>query len=171
MTRTPLADLKGDLAGGIVSSLVAIPLAIGFGMFAFVGLGDAYFGQGMVAGLSTAVIVALVCVGFGERGTAVYAPRVITTFFIGAIIVNSLLASHPEFMHSGDSQLVLAVVFAVVLAAGAFQVLFGLTRVAQAAWDGVSGAVQSTALATMREARNAFSFRGKGGSIPPPPGG
>jgi len=45
------------------------------------------------------------------------------------------------------------------------------TRVAQAAWDGVSGAVQSTALATMREARNAFSFLGKGGSIPPPPGG
>jgi MFS superfamily sulfate permease-like transporter len=83
----------------------------------------------MVAGLSTAVIVALICVALGEQGTAVYAPRVITTFFIGAIIVNSLLAAHPEFMHSDDSRLVLAVVFAVVLAAGAFQVLFGLTRV------------------------------------------
>src|SRR4029079_7255056 len=123
------SELKGEIAGGVVSALVAIPLAIGFGMFAFVGLGDAYFGQGMVAGLSTAVIVAITRVALGEQGTAVYAPRVITTFFIGAIIVNSLLASHPEFMHSDDSRLVLAVVFAVVLAAGAFQVLFGLTRV------------------------------------------
>jgi MFS superfamily sulfate permease-like transporter len=123
------ADYKGDIAGGIVSSLLAIPLAIGFGMFAFVGLGDAYFGQGMVAGLSTAVIVALVCVGLGERGTAVYAPRVITTFFIGAIIVNSLMASHAELMRSGNSRLVLAVVFAIVLVAGVFQVLFGLTRI------------------------------------------
>jgi len=78
------SELKGEIAGGVVSALVAIPLAIGFGMFAFVGLGDAYFGQGMVAGLSTAVIVAITCVALGEQGTAVYAPRVITTFFIGA---------------------------------------------------------------------------------------
>src|SRR4051794_33994821 len=93
-SRNPLHLLKGDVIGGVVSAIVAIPLAIGFGMFAFVGLGDAHFGQGIVAGLSTAVIVALACVALGERGTAVYAPRVITTFFVGAIIVNGLLASH-----------------------------------------------------------------------------
>jgi anti-anti-sigma factor len=123
------SELKGEVSGGVVSALVAIPLAIGFGMFAFVGLGDAYFGHGIVAGLSTAVIVALVSVGLGERGTAVYAPRVITTFFVGAIIVNGLLGSHGAFMRSADSRLVLAVVFAIVLFAGAFQILFGLTRV------------------------------------------
>ncbi len=33
-------DLRGDLVGGLVSSAIAIPLAIGFGMFAFVTLGD-----------------------------------------------------------------------------------------------------------------------------------
>src|SRR5690349_17504495 len=110
-------QLKGDFAGGVVSALVAIPLAIAFGMFAFVGLGDAYFGQGMVAGLSTAVVVGLVCVALGDRGTAVFAPRVITTFFLGAIIVNGMLASHPEFMHNSEPRLVLAVVFAIVLLA------------------------------------------------------
>src|SRR5258706_12197829 len=97
-----LSQLKGEIAGGAISALVAIPLAIGYGMFAFVGLGDAYFGHGMVAGLSTAVIVALACVALGEEGTTVYAPRVITTFFIGAIIVNSLLASHGTIIHSLD---------------------------------------------------------------------
>ncbi|MGE5616337.1 MAG: SLC26A/SulP transporter family protein [Bacillota bacterium] len=123
------AQLKGDVAGGVVSALVAIPLAVAFGMFAFVGLGDAYFGQGMVAGLSTAIVVALVCIALGERGTAVYAPRVITTFFIGAIIVNGLVASHGDFMRSAEPRLVIAVVFAVILMAGVFQVLFGLTGV------------------------------------------
>ena len=34
-------QLKGEIAGGVISALVAIPLAIGYGMFAFVGLGDA----------------------------------------------------------------------------------------------------------------------------------
>jgi len=121
--------LRGEAIGGAVSALVAIPLAIGFGMFAFVGLGDAHFGQGMVAGLSTAVIVALVCVALGERGTAVYAPRVITTFFIGAILVHGLLVSEAPIVHAGDGRLVMAMVFAIVLAAGAFQVLFGLARV------------------------------------------
>ena len=125
----PWSEVKGEVTGGVISALVAIPLAIGYGMFAFVGLGDAYFGLGMVAGLSTAVIVALVCVAMGEEGTAVYAPRVITTFFIGAIIVNSLLASHGAIMRALDVRLVLAVVFAIVLAAGMFQVLFGITRV------------------------------------------
>jgi MFS superfamily sulfate permease-like transporter len=129
MNGTQGSGLKGELAGGAVSALVAIPLAVGFGMFAFVGLGDAYFGLGMVAGLSTAVIVALACVALGEQGTAVYAPRVITTFFIGAIIVNSLLAAHGPIMRALDPPLVLAVVFAVVLAAGLFQVLFGITRI------------------------------------------
>jgi len=123
------ARLKGEAIGGAVSALVAIPLAIGFGMFAFVGLGDAHFGQGMVAGLSTAVIVALVCVALGERGTAVYAPRVITTFFIGSIVVHGLLVAEAPIVRAHDGRLVMAMVFAIVLAAGAFQVLFGLTRV------------------------------------------
>ena len=35
---------------GLVSAAVAIPLAMGYGMFAFVSLGDKYFAYGALAG-------------------------------------------------------------------------------------------------------------------------
>jgi hypothetical protein len=41
----PSESFRRDLVGGVVSSAVAIPLAIGFGMFAFVSLGDQYFAE------------------------------------------------------------------------------------------------------------------------------
>jgi sulfate permease, SulP family len=48
--------LRGDIIAGLVSSTVAIPLAMAFGMFAFVPLGDEYFAYGAMAGLLSAVI-------------------------------------------------------------------------------------------------------------------
>jgi len=43
MTRSWASNLRHDAVGGLVSSAIAIPLAVGFGMFAFVTLGDEYF--------------------------------------------------------------------------------------------------------------------------------
>src|SRR3954464_14636015 len=43
-----------DVIAGLVSSTVAIPLAMAFGMFAFVTLGDEYFAYGAMAGLVSA---------------------------------------------------------------------------------------------------------------------
>ena len=80
-------------SGGFVSAAVAIPLALGFGMFVFVTLGDEYFACGAVAGLVSALVVGLVCVGLGDRTAMVFAPRVTTTFFLGSLL-NSLL--HPD---------------------------------------------------------------------------
>jgi sulfate permease, SulP family len=37
------ATARGDILAGLVSSAVAIPLAMAFGMFAFVTLGDEYW--------------------------------------------------------------------------------------------------------------------------------
>ena len=78
--------IAADLRGGIVSALVAIPLAMGFGMFAFVALGEAYFGHGVLAGLWSAFIAGVVCVLTGNRSTTVYAPRVTTTFYLGSVL-------------------------------------------------------------------------------------
>jgi sulfate permease, SulP family len=74
---------RNDIIGGLVSAAVAIPLAMGYGMFAFVALGDAYFAHGVLAGLYTAIIVGVVSVATGDRTTTVYAPRVVTPFFLG----------------------------------------------------------------------------------------
>jgi MFS superfamily sulfate permease-like transporter len=43
--------LRDELLGGLVSVSLAIPLAMGYGMFAFTALGDSYFAHGALAGL------------------------------------------------------------------------------------------------------------------------
>ena len=119
------ASLRGDIVGGLVSSAVAIPLALGFGMFAFVTLGDEYFACGAVAGLVSALVVGLVCVGLGDRTAMVFAPRVTTTFFLGSLL-NSLL--HPDSAPPPNVSAALVVFFTIMLAGGLIQALFGLLR-------------------------------------------
>src|SRR3954447_25161060 len=63
------ATVRGDVVAGLVSSTVAIPLAMAFGMFAFVTLGDEYFAYGAMAGLMSAFIAGVVCVVLGDRST------------------------------------------------------------------------------------------------------
>src|SRR4026209_2850163 len=50
------ASVKSEITAGLVSSAVAIPLSMAYGMFAFVSLGDEYFAYGAMAGLVSAVI-------------------------------------------------------------------------------------------------------------------
>lgn len=125
--RVWLAAARGDIAGGLVSAAVAIPLAIGFGMFAFVALGDGYFAHGVLAGLYTAVIVAVVSVATGDRTTTIYAPRIITTFFLGSLVY-ALAHSEAPIILAGNVGQTLAIIFAIILVAGAFQALFGVLR-------------------------------------------
>jgi MFS superfamily sulfate permease-like transporter len=61
-----LASRRGDIVGGLVSAGVAIPLAMGYGMFAFIALGNEYFPDGALAGLVTAVVVGFACVALGD---------------------------------------------------------------------------------------------------------
>src|SRR4051795_6121570 len=85
-----VAAVRGDVIAGLVSSTVAIPLAMAFGMFAFVTLGDEYFAYGAMAGLVSAVTAGVVCVLLGDRSTRVYAPRITTTFFLGLLLYSLL---------------------------------------------------------------------------------
>ena len=85
-----VATMRSDIVAGLVSSTIAIPLAMAFGMFAFVTLGDEYFAYGAMAGLISAVIAGLVSVLLGDRSTRVYAPRITTTFFLGLLLFSLL---------------------------------------------------------------------------------
>lgn len=128
MTRHPwLASLRNDVIGGLVSAGVAIPLAMGYGMFAFIALGNEYFPDGALAGLVTAVIVGFACVALGDKSSSVYAPRVTTTFFIGILLYN-LAHSDVAAIKSGGLALIIPVIFSIILLGGVFQGLFGLAR-------------------------------------------
>lgn len=125
MSSFPSESFRGDLAGGLISSAVAIPLAIGFGMFGFVALGDEYFAWGAVSGLISALVAGAVCVLLRDRSTMVYAPRVTTTFFLGSLL-SSLLRSDASLTPGPSAPL--TVFFAIILLGGVFQALFGLIR-------------------------------------------
>src|SRR5580693_7937695 len=116
-----------EVLGGLVSAAVAIPLAMGYGMFAFAPLGEDYFEDGALAGIATAVIVAIACVALGDKTTTVYAPRVTSTFFLGLLIFGLAHSDEPA-IGAGGAPLVLAIAFSIVLLAGAFESLFGVIK-------------------------------------------
>jgi sulfate permease, SulP family len=122
-----VASVRGDVVAGLVSSTVAIPLAMAFGMFAFVTLGDEYFAYGAMAGLLSAVIAGVASVVLGDRSTRLYAPRITTTFFLGLLLYSLL---HREAAGGGAPGVpaTLLVFFAIILLGGVFQALFGLMR-------------------------------------------
>jgi MFS superfamily sulfate permease-like transporter/CRP-like cAMP-binding protein len=122
-----VAAMRGDVVAGLVSSTVAIPLAMAFGMFAFVTLGDEYFAYGAMAGLVSAFIAGVVCVVLGDRSTRVYAPRITTTFFLGLLLYSLL---HRDIAGGGAPGVpaTLLVFFAIILLGGVLQALFGLMR-------------------------------------------
>jgi SulP family sulfate permease len=119
--------LRNDIIGGLVSAGVAIPLAMGYGMFAFVALGNQYFPDGALAGLVTAVVVGIACVVLGDKSSSMYAPRVTTTFFIGILLYNLVHSDLPA-IKAGGNGLAIPAIFAIILLGGAFQALFGLAR-------------------------------------------
>src|ERR1700729_614041 len=122
-----LKHLRADCAGGLISAAVAIPLAMGYGMFAFASLGERYFADGALAGLTTAFVVAVVCVVLGDRTTTVYAPRINSTFFLG-ILIYGLVHSDSEAIAAGGTPFILAIAFAVMMLGGVLEALFGLVK-------------------------------------------
>src|SRR6478672_13027486 len=126
-TISSTTAVRGDIVAGLVSSAVAIPLSMAYGMFAFVSLGDEYFAYGAMAGLVSTVIAGLVCVLIGDRSTRIYAPRITTTFFLG-LLLHSLLERTPTIHGEPDVAATLLVFFAIILFAGLLQALFGLLR-------------------------------------------
>jgi SulP family sulfate permease len=121
------ATVRSEIFAGLISSAVAIPLAMAFGMFAFVTLGDEYFAYGAMAGLISAVTAGFICVALGDRSTRVYAPRITTTFFLG-LLLYSLLHRAPTMDAEPDVAVTLLVFFVIILLGGLLQALFGMLR-------------------------------------------
>ena len=121
------STLRHDLFGGLASAAVAIPLAMGYGMFAFSALGDSYFAFGALAGLYAAALAGIVCVALGDRTRMIYAPRITTTFFLGALL-HSLVGVPADGLRDGGLHVAILAFFAIILLGGALQAAFGMMR-------------------------------------------
>jgi MFS superfamily sulfate permease-like transporter len=117
---------KGDLIGGMISSVMGLPKAIPWGVLVFSPLGPAYAATGAFAGL-----VAIIFSNLGSaasRGAAILnnGPFSITTLLLASVVplVSSrTVADNPETI-----PLIITLVFLTVFMSGLFQALFGLFK-------------------------------------------
>jgi SulP family sulfate permease len=103
--RLGASRLRGDLFGGLTAAIVALPLALAFGVAS---------GAGPMAGLWGAICVGLFAALFGGTPAQISGPTGPMTIVMASVFTQ--FAGQP------------AVAFTVVLMAGAFQVLFGWLR-------------------------------------------
>ncbi|MEE4185728.1 MAG: SulP family inorganic anion transporter [Gammaproteobacteria bacterium] len=106
LLRFDLAVLRGDLFGGLTAAVVALPLALAFGVAS---------GVGPIAGLYGAIAVGFFAAIFGGTPAQVSGPTGPMTIVMAAVV--SLYAND------------LATAFLIVMAGGLIQIVFGLLRV------------------------------------------
>ena len=116
-------SLRQEFSGGFASAVVTLPLAIGFGLFALSPLGERYAGYGVLAGLYSAVIVALVALLLRANSSVVFAPRSMQAYLISMLVLQLVQSDFYPRLH--DPQLVLTVVFFVIFLSGLIQAGFG----------------------------------------------
>lgn len=103
--RLSFHNFRGDLYGGLTAAVVALPLALAFGVAS---------GAGPVAGLYGAICVGLFAALFGGTPSQISGPTGPMTIVSASVFTH--FAGQP------------AVAFTVVMLAGAFQILFGYLR-------------------------------------------
>ena len=103
-------NVKGDIFGGITAAVIALPMALTFGVAS---------GAGASAGLWGAILIGFFAALFGGTPTLISEPTGPMTVVLTAVIA-SLTAANPE---NG-----LAMAFTVVMLAGIFQIMFGFLK-------------------------------------------
>ncbi|MEM9539920.1 MAG: SulP family inorganic anion transporter [Cyanobacteria bacterium P01_E01_bin.42] len=110
VNRIHLKNLRGDIFGGVTAAIVALPLALAFGVSS---------GAGPIAGLYGAIATgffAALCGGTPSQITGPTGPMTV----VMATIITAVAAQ--------DSETGLATAFTIVILGGLFQILFGVLR-------------------------------------------
>ncbi len=108
------SHLKGDLFGGVTAAIVALPLALAFGVSS---------GLGAAAGLYGAFAIGLVAAFFGGTPTQISGPTAPMTV-ISAVLVASIVASF-----QGDVEAALPSILLVFFMAGVIETLLGVFKI------------------------------------------
>lgn len=103
--------LKGDAFGGITAGIVALPLALAFGVSS---------GLGPSAGLYGAIIIGFFAALFGGTPTQISGPTAPMTA-VSMVVIASILATN-----DGDLSTALPAILTVFLLAGIFQIALGV---------------------------------------------
>ncbi|MEM7380129.1 MAG: SulP family inorganic anion transporter, partial [Bacteroidota bacterium] len=106
--------LKGDITGGLVAGVVALPLALAFGVQS---------GLGAIAGLYGAIAVGILAALFGGTDTQASGPTGPMTVVSAALVANAIDVA-------GSLQDAMGIIILSFLVGGVLQVIFGLINIA-----------------------------------------
>ena len=107
------AHIKGDIFGGLTAGIIALPLALAFGV---------YSGFGPTAGLYGAIFLSFFAALFGGTNTQISGPTAPMTA-LSMVVIASLIASN-----DGDVGKALPIILAVFMLSGFMQVVLGLMK-------------------------------------------
>jgi len=110
------SSLRGDFFGGLTAGVVALPLALAFGLQS---------GMGAIAGLYGAIAIGMIAAWFGGTPTQISGPTGPMTV-VSAVVISSAIESH-----GGSLEEALGTIIAIFLLSGVFQILLGLFKIGQ----------------------------------------
>ncbi|RKY81009.1 hypothetical protein DRQ00_00920 [candidate division KSB1 bacterium] len=120
-------NLKGDLFGGLTAAIIAIPLALAFGVVAFGPLGADWASKGALACLYGAIFTSIFASLFGGTPTQVTGPTGPMSVLIATLIAASLARLPSGSVPTAEQiDTILTMVFLTVLLGGVFQIFLGL---------------------------------------------
>ena len=108
------SNLKGDFTGGLVAGVVALPLALAFGVQS---------GLGATAGLYGAIMVGIFAALFGGTPTQASGPTGPMTVVSAALVAGAIQAT-------GSLESAMGIILLSFLLGGALQIIFGLINIA-----------------------------------------
>jgi SulP family sulfate permease len=107
--------LKGDIFGGLTAAIVALPLALAFGVSS---------GMGAIAGLYGAIALGIFAAVFGGTKTQISGPT-------GPMAVVSATVIASQIAYFGDLETALPSILATFALAGVLQIVMGIGRVGE----------------------------------------
>ena len=108
------SNIKGDLFGGLTAGIVALPLALAFGVQS---------GLGAESGLYGAFIIGILAAFFGGTPTQISGPTAPMT------VISALLISTIVTANDGDMTVALPIILTIFLFAGILEAAFGLVGI------------------------------------------
>ena len=108
-------NLSGNIFGGITAAVVALPLALAFGVQS---------GMGAIAGLYGAIVLGILAALFGGTNTQISGPTGPM-----AVVASAIVAG--EVALYGSLEAALGTIVATFVLAGVFQIIMGFSRIGQ----------------------------------------
>ncbi|KAF3981883.1 MAG: SulP family inorganic anion transporter [Methylococcales symbiont of Hymedesmia sp. n. MRB-2018] len=110
------SHLRGDFFGGLTAAVVALPLALAFGLQS---------GMGAIAGLYGAIAIGMIAAWFGGTPTQISGPTGPMTV-VSAVVITSAIETN-----GGSIESTLGTIMCIFLLSGIFQILLGVFKIGQ----------------------------------------